>query len=278
VERVTIDREQEERTGSFGDTVARLQPDVVIDMICFTPESARHLVEALRNKVGHILVCGTVWIHGYNVTVPTLEHESLNAESQRENPYGEYGFLKAEMTEYLLSEVREHQLPATVIHPGHIVGPGWEPVNPLGNFNTAVFETLAKGDRVLFPNLGLETLHHVHADDVAQMFVRALRYWKSAIGEDFHAVSEHAVTMRGYAETVASWFGKEPDLVFSAGDEWKKGLSEEDIETTLAHIQHSSSCSIEKAMKLLGYRPRYTSMEAVYESLMWLIGNGEIKL
>src|SRR5919199_4170210 len=55
VEQVTLDREAEEAGGTCGERVAELEPDAVIDMICFTPESARHLVEALRGKVRHFL-------------------------------------------------------------------------------------------------------------------------------------------------------------------------------------------------------------------------------
>src|SRR5690606_33649185 len=45
---VTIDRDAEEKAGSFGARIAALEADIVIDMICFTLESARHIVDALR--------------------------------------------------------------------------------------------------------------------------------------------------------------------------------------------------------------------------------------
>src|ERR687884_394620 len=48
VQRITADREADEAAGIFGARVADLQPDAVIDLICFTPGSARQLVEALR--------------------------------------------------------------------------------------------------------------------------------------------------------------------------------------------------------------------------------------
>jgi len=175
------------------------------------------------------------------------------------------------MRNYLLQEARNKHLPITILHPGHIVGPGWNPVNPAGNFNPKVFTILARGETLRYPTLGLETVHHVHADDVAEAFVKALQNWDNAAGEDFHVVSDAAITLRGYAETVASWFKKKPNLQFSASDEWKTGFSDEDIEASWDHIRHSPNCSIEKAKTSIGYRPRYTSLEAVYESLKWLI-------
>jgi nucleoside-diphosphate-sugar epimerase len=34
--------------------------------------------------------------------------------------------------------------------------------------------------------------------------------------------------------------------------------------------------SIDKAVKALGYRPRYSSLDAVFESLAWLVGQGRV--
>ena len=36
VETVTLDREAEDRAGTFGAKISDLRPDIVIDMICFT--------------------------------------------------------------------------------------------------------------------------------------------------------------------------------------------------------------------------------------------------
>ena len=270
VEMVSVDREAAEQEGSFGAGIADLKPDTVIDMICFNVQSARQLVESLRDRVQQILVCGTIWVHGPSITVPTLEHENIR-------PFGEYGICKAQMRDYLLREARTRGLPVTLLHPGHIVGPGWHIVNPLGNFNPDVFTWIAEGRILKLPTLGLETVHHVHADDVAQIFQRAMQNWGCATGEEFHVVSEQAITIKGYAEAVASWFGREARLEFTADDSWKEGLSEEDIGITWDHILHSPNCSIEKAKNLLGYSPRYSSLQAVFESLHWLIEQGIVK-
>lgn len=266
----TIDRTQAEADGSFGTIVRELEPDIVIDMICFTLESAQHLVEALRGRVQHFLHCGTVWVHGHSVEVPT-------SEAAPRRPFGTYGVQKAAIEAYLLDEARRGDFPATALHPGHIVGPGWPPVNPAGNFNPQIFTRLARGQEVLLPHIGLETVHHVHADDVAQIFMKAIENWSSSVGESFHAVSPKAVTLRGYAETVAAWFGREANLRFLPWEEWAAQHSESEVESTWSHISHSPSCSIAKAQRMLGYQPRYTSFEAVYEAVKWLIAQEIVK-
>jgi nucleoside-diphosphate-sugar epimerase len=270
VEQVTLDREAEEAEGTFGERVLRLEPDVVVDMICFTPESARQLVEALRGRISHFLHCGTIWVHGHSTKVPTTE-------AQARRPFGEYGVQKARIEAYLLAEARRGGFPATVLHPGHIVGPGWTPVNPAGNFDLTVFERLARGEELALPNLGMETVHHVHADDMAQAFVRSLDSWSVAVGESFHVVSPAALTLRGYAEAVAGWFGEPVRLRFLPWEEWREGVSEEEAEGTWDHIAHSPNCSIAKAGRLLGYQPRFSSLQAVKESLGWLVEHGEVE-
>ena len=70
VEQHTIDRALGEAAGTFGADIRALKPDAVIDMICFTVDSARQLVEALRGTVQHFLHCGTLWVHGPTAGIP----------------------------------------------------------------------------------------------------------------------------------------------------------------------------------------------------------------
>ncbi len=266
VRQVTIDRTLAEKQGLFGAQIASLDPEVVIDMICFTPGSAKHLVEALHGKIRHFLHCGTTWVHGHSSLVPTVE-------TQPRHPFGDYGIQKAAIEAYLLAQHREHNFPTTILHPGHIVGPGWIPVNPAANFNIEVYKKLSMGLEVLLPNLGMETLHHVHAADVAQVFARAIQNYDHSVGESFHIVSPQAITLRGYAGEMAEWFGKEANIGFLPWQDWKSTVSEGDAEATWDHIAHSPNCSIDKARRLLGYDPKYGSLEAIKESVTWLMEN-----
>ncbi len=269
VETIVIDREAEEKAGTFGAKIRALNAEIVIDKICFTVASAKHLVEALRGHVDHFLHTGTIWVHGPSVEVPTTE-------MQPRRPFGDYGIQKAAIETYLLEEA-QNGFPVTLIHPGHIVGPGWIPLNPEGHFNPDVFSAIAQGKEIVLPNFGLETVHHVHADDVAQAFMGAIANRRLAVGEAFHTVSPAAVTLRGYAEAMADWFGVEAKLRYAPWPEWQKGHSPLEIEQTHDHIAHSPNCSIAKAERLLNYQPRYGSFEAVFESVGWLIDQGTVK-
>lgn len=257
VQVVRIDRQQEEQAGSFGARIAALDADVVIDLICFTPESAAILVNALRGRVRHFIHCGTLWVHG------TPRVRPYDETAPRE-PFGEYGILKAGIERLLLDESRG--FPATVLHPGHITGPGWNPINPAGHLDPEIFARLSRGDVVTLPDDGSATLQHVHADDVAQAFALAVEHPDAAIGEAFHVAAREPVTMRAYAEEAASWWGREARLEFLPWDAWRATVTSRDAELTRDHMLHSPCASIAKAERLLGFRPRWSATEAVRDA------------
>ncbi|MDQ6752967.1 MAG: NAD-dependent epimerase/dehydratase family protein [Actinomycetota bacterium] len=271
VTRIAADREAEDAAGSFAGRIAELRPDVVIDMVCFTPESAQQLVDGIRGRAGMLLHCGSIWVHGPAVEVPVTEDAVRR-------PFGDYGIGKAAIEELLAREGRDSGLRSAVLHPGHISGPGWPVVNPAGNFSLKVWRQLAAGETVTLPNFGLETVHHVHPDDVAQAFQLALQSPSAAAGESFHVVSGRAITLRGFAEAVAGWFGRRADLRFVPFDQFRRETAPEHANATWEHISRSPSMSIGKAQRLLGYAPRYTSLQAVAEAVHWLQRDGQLDL
>jgi len=269
VKQVLIDRKIEEAEGQFGSRIAELHADIVVDMISFELEGSQQLVQALRGKIEHYLFCSSIWVYGHSTSVPTTEVE-------RPNAIDTYGRNKAEIEDWLLHQARKEGFPATSFRPGHIVGEGWVPINPQGNFNTDVYSLIARGEELVLPNLGLEMLHHVHADDVAQWILRAIEHRAASIGEVFNTVSSQALTLRGYAEAMYRWFGREPRLSFAPFDQWKLGLEKRDAETSWGHIMRSSCVSIEKSRQRLEYNPRFSSLEAIQQSVTALIASGRI--
>jgi nucleoside-diphosphate-sugar epimerase len=268
---VTADRAAEDRAGTFPDRVAGLRPDVVIDLICFTLGSATALVERLRGETGHLLHCGSIWRHGPSLKVPITEDNGSPA-------IGEYGIEKAAIAEMLQEETRSGGLVTTSLHPGHIVGPGWHPIGPLGNLDPSVWQKLSAGQPIDVPGIGAEFMHHVHADDVAQAFEAAVVHRDPAAGEDFSVVAPSALNVRGYAEIGASWFGRRAVLRSVTWDEFRRGTDDQAAQASWDHLVRDHVFSIEKARTLLGYTPRYQPEDAVLESVRWLIDHGQLEV
>jgi nucleoside-diphosphate-sugar epimerase len=273
VEQVVADRQQEDADGVFGDRVAGLRPDAVVDLVCFTLESATSLVERLRGEVAHLLHCGSIWRYGASRKLPIREGSDSAGET-----FGDYGIQKDRIARMLKEETASGGLPTTSLHPGHIVGPGWHPIGPLGTLDPDVWYALSAGSPLPVPGTGTQMMHHVHADDVAQSFEKAIANPEAAAGEDFNIVAPTALSVRGYAEIAASWFGQAAVLEPVSWEEFRASTTPELAESSWGHLYRSHCFSIEKAQSLLGYAPRYEPEQAVLESVRWLLDHDELKV
>jgi nucleoside-diphosphate-sugar epimerase len=269
VEQVKADREQEDRDGTFGERIVGLRADAVVDLVCFTLASAEALVAALRGTAAHLVHCGSIWRAGRSSVVPITEENATP-------PFGEYGTQKDAIARMLKDETASGGLVTTSIHPGHISGPGWMPIGPLGNLDPSVWTKLAAGDLVEVPGLGAETMAHVHADDVAQAFELAVERRDQVAGEDFFITAPTALTARGYAQLAASWFGLEARLESVTWDRFRETTAPEHAGASWEHLSRSQVFSTEKPQRLLGYAPAYTAEETVLDAVRWLVDHGEL--
>ncbi|WP_242089624.1 NAD(P)-dependent oxidoreductase [Curtobacterium sp. DN_7.5] len=271
VERITADREQEDRDGTFGARIAGLRADTVIDLVCFTVDSARALLDALRGSDTHLVHCGSIWRAGVSHVLPITEEVATP-------PFGEYGTQKDAIARLYKEETASGGVATTSLHPGHISGPGWVPIGPLGNLDTTVITKLSAGAAIEVPGLGAESMAHVHADDVAQAFQLAVEHRAEAVGEDFFVTADTALTVRGYAHLVASWFGQEARLESVTWDRFRETTAGEDADASWEHLSRSQVFSTDKPRRLLGYAPAYTASETVLDAVRWLVDNGEVEV
>jgi nucleoside-diphosphate-sugar epimerase len=271
VEQIQVDRAAEDAAGTFGNRVAGLEADVVVDMICFTPDSADTLVQALRGRSQHLVHCGTIWRYGPSLKQPMREDDTSP-------PFGEYGTQKAAIAELLAAETHSGGLVTTVLQPGHISGPGWPPIGPLGNLDPDVWYALSAGQEIAVPGLGAELMHHVHADDVAQAFQLAIEQPDAAAGESFNAVAPSALTVRGFLAIAAGWFGQTVQTRSVSWTEFRSGTTAEFADSSWGHLSRSHYASIEKAQRLLGYAPAFEPEAAVLEGIRWMIDHDRLKV
>ncbi|QKS14973.1 NAD(P)-dependent oxidoreductase [Curtobacterium sp. Csp2] len=271
VERVVADREQEDRDGTFGDRVAALAADAVVDLVCFTVESAEQLVRALRGSNTHLVHCGSIWRAGVSHVLPITE-------ATMTPPFGEYGVQKDAIARLLQEETASGGVVTTSVHPGHISGPGWMPIGPLGNLDPSVVTRLTRGETVEVPGLGAEAMAHVHADDVAQLFQLAVEQRDAASGGAFFATAPTALTVRGYAQLVASWAGREARLESVSWDRFREITAPEHADASWQHLSRSQVFSTAEAERVLGYAPAWTASETVRDALRWQVEHGGLEV
>ena len=102
---------------------------------------------------------------------------------------GSYTRAKLAAEQIVLEAVRSRALPAVVVRPGQIVGPGYESAAPYG--------TIAIGGRWLVVGTGRITLPLVHVDDVVNGLIAAATR-PDVCGSIFHLVDDTVIMQRDY--------------------------------------------------------------------------------
>jgi len=271
VQWIIADRGPEEKSGAWADRMRAIDASVVVDLICFHPEQQQVMYEAFRGRIDHFLHCGTIWSYGAAEHIPY-------EESHPRRPLSDYGKNKAAIEAFLFEKFKREGFPATVIHPGHISGRKWRPVDPHGAWeNLDIYNRLATGQEVVLPDVNA-ILHHVHADDVAQLFELAIQQRERALGEAFSAVAALAMSPAGCCRAIARMFGREPNLRFVLLNELDRHLSKASAQCMRDIVIHTTACSIAKGQRLLGYQPRYTTEQIYAECLDYLLESGQLKV
>ncbi len=83
------------------------------------------------------------------------------------------------------------------------------------------------------------------------------------------------MTLRGLAAGVARWFGRDPVLDFVDWPEFERRAGAEHAGATREHTVRSITASIARAREVLGYGPRYSTLDALHQALAWLAAHGE---
>ncbi len=260
VEFVTCDRPNAEADGTFGELISRQKPDGVVDLTMFTTQQAAHLIDSLDGQ--HLVVTGSIWCWGRTRMAPMTEDVS-------KEPIAAYDRGKASVEDFLLRD--QTRVSASMVHPGHISGPGWPAINPAGNLDLGVYRELKRDGSATLPLEGMGLLQHVHAADVAEVHALALTRPMASAGEAFNAVAEHSITLRAYATLLARHFGHEPQLTFLPWADFVAEVGEKNAEVTHDHIARSPHFSMAKAQRVLGFTPRYSEEETVLSAVDALV-------
>ncbi len=239
------------------DIIEKIAPDAVCDLIAYSIEDVKKILVKIPKNAFYLLV-GSIWAYQTKLYTPVDEKHPKNAEN-------EYGRQKGLMEDFLLGLCKTQGLKAAVVHPGHVSGKEWPPINPQGNVNQEVYEKIVRGEEIFLPEDGLATLQHIHSSDLANILVACLEKQDVSCGEAFIAVAERAETLKEISENLFKRYGHEPKIAYRTWQDFQKAVSKDDFEATFEHASYSPNCSVEKAKKLLGVKIEYTIDEILGE-------------
>ena len=269
---IILDRNSDK---DFVKKIMEINPDIIVDLINYNINETKKIVEAIQKSscCSHYLYCSSIWAHGRSQVLP-IGRESLTKE-----PICDYGKDKYESEKYLLEKYRKENFPVTIISPGQISGPGWDIINPWGGLDYRPFQIIADGETIFLPNFGQETLHHIHGEDVAQLFFKAISKRNQALGEVFNAVSGGSITLYGYAKLLFDYFGKEAKIEFKPWKEFCEYVgNKKETDMGYKHLIRSGFFNHDKEEKLLGFRPKYTNTETILAAVKSYVDRGIIKI
>ena len=183
-----------------------VEPDCVIDMVCFAPAQAEAAVEIFAG-IEQYVFCSTVDVyHRPLATNPVTE------DAAREPAVSEYGADKAACEDRFLAAHDDGAFAATVLRPWSTYGEGGPVLHTLG-VGTYYVDRIRKGKPIVVHGDGQSLWGPCHRDDVAAAFVAAVGNG-DAYGECYHVTSEEVITWNQYHRTVADALeAPEPDLV-----------------------------------------------------------------
>jgi len=259
---VKTDRERDERDGNWQKKIQEVNPDVIVDLICFEPESAQLMAELIEGEDVHLITCGTAWVYGKTEIVPT-------PETAPRNPQNEYARKKAVIEEVLLSQTQQGHIQATLIHPTHITGPGKTFITPFGDNNLKTIQDIINGKEIYLLDGGMSSLHHVHPADIAFLGLRCIEEKDYTIGECFNCGSTHAMTFFGLGQYLARLAETEFHYRSISLEEYTEQFGFPEMAAN--HVRQGCCVSMEKTSEMLHFTPRYSPEDAVREAFHDLI-------
>ncbi|WP_420456885.1 NAD-dependent epimerase/dehydratase family protein [Rubrivirga sp.] len=237
-----------------------------------TVEATRRVVASAAGA-GRLVHLSSVVVHGRHFPDPCPEEHPPQPTG---NPYTD---AKIAAEHAVLQAVAAGRVRATVIRPGDVYGPGsrqWT-VRAVEMLRAGTF-ALVDGDRgVLSPTF---------VDDVVAGGLRAARH-PAGLGEVFHVTGGEGVSPRvffgHYARMLGVRLRSVPPSVARvaapvvAGAFRLVGKAPPLSGRTLEYVTHSGTYAIDKAARVLGWRPAVSLDDGMARTEAWLRAEGQIR-
>jgi nucleoside-diphosphate-sugar epimerase len=195
-----------DRPGELEARLERERFDVVIDMICFTPEQAETTVRAVAGRTEQLIFCSTVCTYGVDSPPEVLVDETFPPK-----PISRYARNKLGCEQLFERAAAAGHFQTTIIRPSNTYGPGASLIDQM-EFDSVVWDRVEQGLPVLCAGDGLGLWQATHRHDVGRLFAYAAGNPK-AYGQAFNATRDRVFTWRDYYREAARALSTQAQLV-----------------------------------------------------------------
>ncbi|MFQ5647173.1 MAG: NAD-dependent epimerase/dehydratase family protein, partial [bacterium] len=218
-----------------------------------------------EGRLSRFIYCGSAGVQGPIENPPA-------AESVPMAPSNIYETTKADAETAVIKAYKEQGLPAVVLRPELVYGPGDLHVLEL-------FKAIKKGLFVIFGNGRRNLLHPSYIDDVTDAFLLCLEK-DDILGEVFIVAAEKAVSVDEFIYGIAdelqvrrpfhvpAWIGMTGAVILE-GMGKTLGFDPPLNRARVKYFLETRSFDISKAKRVLGYQPKYDWRAGVAETVKW---------
>jgi len=223
-----------------------------------------------KYDIKHLIHCSTIGVHGTVLEVPANEDTPFN-------PGDLYQETKLEAENLVWDFFKETKLPTTVIRPISLMGPG--------DLRMLKLFKMIKNGKFVIVGDGETFFQPAYIDDVVDGFIACLNN-ENAIGESFIIGGDEYVTLNELFQIIAEQLGVNPPSirvplwpVLFLATLCETVCSPFGIEPPLhrrrvSFFQNNRAFSVEKAKKILGYKPKTSLKDAIEKTINWYTQEG----
>jgi len=226
------------------------------------------LQQALEHGVKRFIHISTTAVYGVPDHHPIYEHDSFSG-------VGPYGKAKIQ-AEAVCDEYRQKGLCLSILRPKSFVGP-----ERLGAF-AILYEWASDGKNFPMIGSGNNRYQFLDVEDLCQAILACMTLDPALVNDTFNIAAAEFTTMRqdyqavldeaGFGKRIISFPVKPVVLALSILEKLKLSPLYPWIYETAST---ESFVSIEKAQKVLGYRPKYSNQAALLRNYHWYLQNKE---
>lgn len=193
----------------FQQKTQGLDVDVVIDVLCRTPEDAKRTLDCFGGKTRQWIFTSTSCAYQKPFAkYPVREGETTPWSS----PEYAYAYNKAQMEAYLFARLKDGDTPVTIIRPSLTYGEGCANIGVLRQ-NANIVHRLKQGKPLLLYDDGQTVFTFTFAPDLARGYLACCGN-PAAYGQDFHITSRNTASMEEYYRTFGRIVGCEPHFKY----------------------------------------------------------------